>query len=1808
MTIDVSRLAIEVTSTGINEARKALDGGNGNGGLYKAAEKVEKKVGELEAGFARLASSGGALAQAFAQTNVLANFASLLGQVSSSAATAAQSLRAMANQATAAGAAAGQAGQGANQAAQGFQNQHRHMSIAETTLRAMITAATTYLSLNFAKGVIESADAFTMMQAKLKIATGSMDDAVAAQKGLFQLAQKIRAPMEDTAKLFTRMSVPMDKMGKGTQETRDHIEGLMLALKLNGATAAEASSAMLQYSQSVNAGRLNGGEFNAIAEAAPSILRAIEAELRATGRWTNLTTETLKEMGSKGEISFDLMHRAMMRALPGMRDQFNTLPVTVDGAMQRIKNAWFMAVGEMGQDTELTKRINESLSKLEAALPGIARTVGEVFVTIMDHIKSITTALTMLGTGALLSGLLGVLGRLGSAWANAAASTAAATAATVAAGTAAGGAATGFTLLRTAMVFLGGPIVGPIIAIGTALAGAVTAWNLYKSSAVKESQEASKSINQSVNESLDALDKEIAKLKERNRLRDQPPAPATPVGGPMQTAAEAFITAEADMRKAQNREGEYAIKNEAAYQAILQKRVETYGRALQTYETLVAQQKKVDSDIRSDNLNKLNEKFKDTFGGNAEKIEDAIKKWKRDIEELGGVFTPEMESKIREKYKIPKTAAENDNERDIKRHKTAMKELEASLARMQEINNRLLTDGTAADKLLPETAKVIELQQAYDALVKSKGANSDFTKRAKEELTAGKKAEDVALMNQAIQESLKLQEQYNQKIATQNNNAGMELATLKEKIANFGKVGEGASAAQAKVDELNAQMAALCDQASPGLYKLRDTYNEIIRAKTELDELELNDKIDKLLDPKKAKKFGDAFKDAFGEIGKGFKKIVEGIQRYDVAMDRVKDIEKLRDATTDLDKKAKLEAKAVETRVQAELGGMADVASASKEFFDERSKGYKILEAAEKTFRLFQMGMQVQSFLQESGFLSAITALFVSSKATETAAETASVGPHVAAEGAKQSANAVTALTSALAAPFPANIPAFALVAAMLASIGVAIGGAQGGGTVDPGNTGTGTVLGDNTAQSKSIETALDKLSEVDSMTMKYSAQMASSLRSIEGNIGGLATLLVRSGTGDFSQYNSRSQLSGGDLGGVVGNFFGGPIGAVVGKLAASLPIIGGLLNKVAGFVYNSKSTITAQGIYGGDQSLSSILQNGYDAQYYADIHSRKKMLGVTVSSSDRTRTTQEGTSELDQQFTLVLEGFADSLRGAAGALDLPLTQIESSLNNFVVRIGKIDLKGLTSDEIAEKLTAVFGAEGDRMAHEAIAGFDAFQQVGEGYLETVVRVASGVEEARTSLQMYGLALSEITRVQDIANKQAEDIGAEIVRDTLVNQQRVLTGGHITLTFFGQAYEIATTRLTGIGEIMQDMTGDASDLIAAYTQLTDAQKLMQDVGFNAELNRNIIIAAGGLDKLQNSLEAYSENYFTDAERQARGVARMRESFAAISSAMTMPTTAAGFRALVEATTNPELKTKLLALAESFYDLADAGSELVSAARDDLADAYSRESDALKDTKEKFEDFAKSLHDFRDSLVTGDFNPSSVSEKYRNALSKFNSTATAALGGDENAIGAFQTVAESLLSLSREMYASGDQYTADYQRVLELTQQLEGVSNGRVSEAQQQLNLLEQQVGSLIDINESVLSVREAIVALNAAMASAGITVDGSHANGLSYVPYDGYIAELHRGERVLTAEESRAYMQDNPQYGSGSTPSNAEVVAAIEALRKQQAEAEERQARRDAQIITANYDAHEQSARTIVEGNSDALDQQTYKGKAKVTLA
>ena len=54
----------------------------------------------------------------------------------------------------------------------------------------------------------------------------------------------------------------------------------------------------------------------------------------------------------------------------------------------------------------------------------------------------------------------------------------------------------------------------------------------------------------------------------------------------------------------------------------------------------------------------------------------------------------------------------------------------------------------------------------------------------------------------------------------------------------------------------------------------------------------------------------------------------------------------------------------------------------------------------------------------------------------------------------------------------------------------------------------------------------------------------------------------------------------------------------------------------------------------------------------------------------------------------------------------------------------------------------------------------------------------------------------------------------------------------------------------------------------------------------------------------------------------------------------------------------------------------------------------------------------------------------------------------------------------------------------------------------------------------------------------------------HANGLQFVPYDGYLAMLHRGERVITARENRNYTYNNHNYFGNVNLNNGQDIDAL----------------------------------------------------------
>lgn len=81
----------------------------------------------------------------------------------------------------------------------------------------------------------------------------------------------------------------------------------------------------------------------------------------------------------------------------------------------------------------------------------------------------------------------------------------------------------------------------------------------------------------------------------------------------------------------------------------------------------------------------------------------------------------------------------------------------------------------------------------------------------------------------------------------------------------------------------------------------------------------------------------------------------------------------------------------------------------------------------------------------------------------------------------------------------------------------------------------------------------------------------------------------------------------------------------------------------------------------------------------------------------------------------------------------------------------------------------------------------------------------------------------------------------------------------------------------------------------------------------------------------------------------------------------------------------------------------------------------------------------------------------------------------------------------------------------------------------------------EASSAFSAMQSFFAGRSIGVKIRATVESAKQAVKGHHANGLDYVPYNGYIAELHKGERVLTKQENVRYNK-----GEGNTSGNGDT--------------------------------------------------------------
>lgn len=460
---------------------------------------------------------------------------------------------------------------------------------------------------------------------------------------------------------------------------------------------------------------------------------------------------------------------------------------------------------------------------------------------------------------------------------------------------------------------------------------------------------------------------------------------------------------------------------------------------------------------------------------------------------------------------------------------------------------------------------------------------------------------------------------------------------------------------------------------------------------------------------------------------------------------------------------------AAEASAQAQIKSYGDMASAAKGFFGESSKGYAVLQGVEKAYRAAEMVMALESMAKKILFKETEVAANTALNATKLTGEATTSAASTGLAATEASAWGVTAVVKSLASlPFPWNLAAGAATLAAVVAVGAKMVGSIGGGSSvslsqqRQQDQGKGSVFGDTDAKSESLKKALDAVEKNTYQGLAIDNSMLATLRSIDSNISSFAGQLVRSTditSPDVGALNTNNGFAstvgtlglaagGAALGGMAGagltafttlGAVGGPIGMVIGAVAGAIlskiPAVANLMTSIFG----GKQSVEDSGFGMNAASLASILSGGAKAFQYADI----KTSGGWFGSDKRSEKTTALDAAANQQFTSIITSMADSVKASGALLGLAGDDFTNKLNGFVVDIGHVSLKDLKGDELQKALESVFSKLGDDMAQYAVGGLQTLQQVGEGYLETLVRVASEYQTVDVVFQSFGKTFGQL---------------------------------------------------------------------------------------------------------------------------------------------------------------------------------------------------------------------------------------------------------------------------------------------------------------------------------------------------------------------------------------------------------------------------------------------------------------------------------
>lgn len=176
-------------------------------------------------------------------------------------------------------------------------------------------------------------DSITLADTRLKLINNGLESTDGLWNEIYNSSRRARVSMLDTADTVQRIKMNTGDIFSNNKEVLKFTENLSKSFKIAGINAQGISTSMLQLTQSLSSGVLQGDEFKSLKENAPNIINLISD-------YMGVTRGELEELSSQGKITANIVKNSILGVTDEINQKFEEMPMTWEELSIQYKNIW----------------------------------------------------------------------------------------------------------------------------------------------------------------------------------------------------------------------------------------------------------------------------------------------------------------------------------------------------------------------------------------------------------------------------------------------------------------------------------------------------------------------------------------------------------------------------------------------------------------------------------------------------------------------------------------------------------------------------------------------------------------------------------------------------------------------------------------------------------------------------------------------------------------------------------------------------------------------------------------------------------------------------------------------------------------------------------------------------------------------------------------------------------------------------------------------------------------------------------------------------------------------------------------------------------------------------------------------------------------------------------------------------------------------------------------------------------------------------------------------------------------------------